>query len=64
MKTKVMEAEMKRNKEMHHQQMKHFRLEEAKLKKDLGMLVENPPLVAKTGDIKTRKIIVSVPLSI
>ena len=43
MRTKMLEAEIKRAEEMRNQKMKNYRLKEAKLKKDLGMLVETPP---------------------
>ena len=48
-KTKMLEAEIKRNEEMHNQKMKNYRLKEAILKRDLGMLVETPPTCANTG---------------
>ena len=49
MKTKMLEAEIKRNEEMHNQKMKNYRLKEAILKRGLGMLVETPPAYANTG---------------
>ena len=46
MRTKMLDAEIKRAEEMHNQKMKNYRLKEALLKRDLGMLVENPPAYA------------------
>ena len=49
MKTKMLEAEIKKNEEMHNQKMKNYRLKEAILKRDLGMLIETPPAYANSG---------------
>ena len=55
-KTKILEAEIKRNEEMHNQQMKNYRLKEAILKRDLGMLAETPPTFANTGKEESNEI--------